>query len=141
MEKLGRRKTMVQSLVVAGISLIANGIVDISGYSNHPVGFWFNLVIKIYLFSVCAEELYLILILLLDCLFDWKMWSYCCFLHGLCLQLRTLSNACENCRCWNVLNGWTPGSNRNTFCFNSGNAHYFLSGINNVIFKEISNSN
>jgi hypothetical protein len=48
MEKLGRRKTMVESLIVAGISLIANGVVDISGYSHHPVGFWFNLVRSFY---------------------------------------------------------------------------------------------
>ncbi len=44
MEKFGRRPTMVASLITAGIALLANAAVELSGKSHTPFFFWFNLV-------------------------------------------------------------------------------------------------
>jgi len=44
MEKFGRRPTMVVSLITAGIALLANAAVELSGKSHETFFFWFNLV-------------------------------------------------------------------------------------------------
>jgi hypothetical protein len=44
MEKIGRRPTMVLSLVSAGVALLVKGAVDFAGKSNQPFFFWFNMV-------------------------------------------------------------------------------------------------
>ncbi len=44
METLGRRLTMVISLIVGGVALLANAAVDLSGSGDVPFFTWFNLV-------------------------------------------------------------------------------------------------
>jgi len=44
MEKIGRRPTMVLSLVSAGVALLVKGAVDSSGKSNQPFFYQFNMV-------------------------------------------------------------------------------------------------
>jgi hypothetical protein len=50
MEKIGRRQTMVFSLVVCGAALLAKGAVDFAGKSGQAFFFWFNLVSSINVF-------------------------------------------------------------------------------------------
>ena len=44
METVGRRLTMVISLIVGGVALLANAAVDLSGNGDVPFFTWFNLV-------------------------------------------------------------------------------------------------
>ena len=47
MEKIGRRQTMVLSLVTAGVSLLAKSVVDFVGKSEQTFFVWFNLVSRL----------------------------------------------------------------------------------------------
>jgi hypothetical protein len=65
-EKLGRRQTMVFSLMTAGVSLLAKSVVDFNGKSDQTFFYWFNMVILYIFLSKKSAETFERVILIIS---------------------------------------------------------------------------